>query len=157
MTIICNNIIYHDELNGEGILDLKQGCIMKNHEFQLETKQTFSNNQFEILIPTINHSILVQTHDTEYVNVHEYVQSNFSFIHDKLSEIKGQSVFTTPNVHDAHHYVMTYLIVMCICIVIIIVFRKFKKIDIKFTSPTFLTRRVTMPAVFARENVSDLT
>lgn len=157
LTIICGPIVSHELLSGEGILTLDPNCVIQTQYFQLEPKHIFSSNNSEILIPSINHSDLILSHSTDIIGFHEYVRSNFTAIEQQIEEIKKNSQLPhakLTNVHDMHHYVMTYVIIICVIVCGFFIWRKLNSLPVQAIQSLLANRRISMPVLFARENVA---
>lgn len=157
LTIICGSIVSHEVLSGEGILTLDPNCVIQGKHFQLEPKRIFSSNSSEILIPSINHTELIMSHSTDTIGFHDYVRSNFSTIDQQIGEIKRNLQLPHPtltNVHDMHHYTMTYIIIVCAIVGFVYVWRKINNLKTATTRAILPNRRISMPVLFARENVA---
>lgn len=155
--IICGSVVFHEELSGEGLLTLNLNCIIQTQHFLLEPKRIFSSNSSEILIPSINHTELIMNHSIDTIGFHDYVHSNFSKIDHQISEIKENLQLPHPtlaNVHDMHHYTMTYIIISCVIIGFVYVWRKISNLRIENPRAVLINRRISMPVLFARENVA---
>lgn len=138
-------------------MTLNSNCVIQGNNFQLEPKRLFSSNNSEILIPSINHTALIMNYSSDKIGFHEYVRSNFSAIDRQLGEIKKNSVLPhskLPNVHDIHHYIMTYIIIFCVIVCFCFAWRKLNKLQSQAIQSFIPNRRISMPVLFARENVA---
>lgn len=130
----------------------------------LEAQQSLGGNETEIVIPLIDHTSLIMNHLTTKIEFDKYVQSNFSEIDNRLHEIKNNLKLPDihpPNFHDAHHYSVTYALVISLVVCFVIIWRKFGAIQapaVRAILPNVLAdRRITMPTIFVRENVATAT
>lgn len=114
---ICKDMVSHQVVEGEGIMDLNDDCIIKNVDFQMDSKLTLSNRSNEItLLPNISvvdfGVINLSKMDLTKVN---HSRANFSLSEVMIRDIKDNLGFEN-NVHDIHHYGMIYVIIIAVAI-----------------------------------------
>lgn len=91
------------------------------------------------------------------IGFHEYIRSNFSAVDQQIGEIKRNSALPhskLTNVHDMHHYIMTYVIIICVIVCFLFAWHKIDKLQSQAVRAIIPNRRISMPVLFARENVA---
>lgn len=150
--MICNHAAFHNELQGEGILELNQNCLLSIKNIQLDEHKIYEDLSNEILIPKINHSALIKFHSEQLkINKHEFIQSNFTELRQMLADTRNFSIHKL-NQHDVHHYFLIYIFVILFIVFAVVILVKYKAIKLRFPIPA--PRRIPMPTISGRENVA---
>lgn len=159
MTAFCDNEAIHDELQGEGILELNQKCTLSIKNIQLDSNRVFDESDNEIIVPKVDHSVLleIQSNDLDY-SKHDFIQSNFTELRDMLKDA-GKNHIHNLNRHDIHHYSAVYLIITLGLIyfgIKIIIKNKERIPNVlnQSNAPVPAVRRIPMPTLSGRENVA---
>lgn len=111
--VICNEVVNHEQLSGEGILELSPRCYLKNINFQLHANLEL-NNAPQITIPKLkfenNSDWGVQSINLEEnskFNV-TFLAHNFREIENRLNATRDNLHLNSVNAHDVHHYTLIY-------------------------------------------------
>lgn len=168
VTSVCDDSAFYDELQGEGIIELNQNCVLSIQNIQLEAHRIINDATHEIIVPRLNHSSLLEFHSNQLeLSKHDFVHSNFTELKNMLSNIKEGSLYKL-NHHDVHHYSITYVLVILFIIYAIYMSIKYRAIRGRIPNqsvralpsvpsepsvPIPAVRRISMPNLSGRENV----
>lgn len=131
-TVICGDNVSHEEVEGDGIFELGNQCIMRTDKFVIESKYTINNNNTnKIIIPKFLHDNLLSKKRIENGKenmVKNDSETNINLEIENLEKmIQNIEENSSLNNHDIHHYTISYTTVAVVLIFIVLILRyKFK-------------------------------
>lgn len=127
--IICGEQVKVTELNRAGIIFLEQGCIIKDKDFTIHSRQNHQNSlevtsNIDISIDQINHVIQVLPSNITSISKFNLSDSNeisdaIESLNKKIQMLKQNSNFDQVEYlspHDIHHYTISYVLVVGVAV-----------------------------------------
>lgn len=112
MTAFCNNKAIYDDLQGEGISELSQNCVLSIKNIQLDANRIIEDAENEVIVPRIDHSVLMDIHSNKLeLSKQNFIESNFTQLREMLINVRENSIHKL-NHHDIHHYSIVYFIIV---------------------------------------------
>lgn len=132
---ICNEQVTQTSLSGTGLISLKPFCVLRDQTHELIAETTIETRDTEFFVPKFNESLV-------------------RISSDKVNASRFQ-------LHDAHHYILIYILSMAVLILFVLHSSKSKSkhsgIRVKSISmpqlPIFTTDRHSSPTFSAGQNV----
>lgn len=143
--IICGSQVTSEQLNGSGIINLNEGCIMKHKAFTIFSHKQQGNrinteaDVLKIEIPSINHIIelelpninMTKTISGDLIN-HTEVQTELKRIGSQIDQLKSANTADILadefSLHDITQYVLINIIILTIiCAGIALTWRRIRR------------------------------
>lgn len=129
-TICHNSQINHYKLTGEGILTLKPRCQLDTGKTMLYTQKTHHSyiNNTEVIQRANAFKINeLQIKNSTFVpSLKEFREIEFKDLENRVQQIRESSIFTA-NIHDSHHYVLSYILLSSLIGIMYFVYSKIYK------------------------------
>ncbi|KAJ8708450.1 hypothetical protein PYW07_010575 [Mythimna separata] len=102
-------------LHSTGILEAKEGCILRNNEDTYYTQVSYTNNIYiNPEIPLINLEDINNLTSVQPINLSsgqqniKFVKNNYEKIHNSLKELTEETKLAEMSQHDIHQYIVSY-------------------------------------------------
>lgn len=159
MDIICKNQLTHQQIRGEGIIELQPHCSIRHAMTELTTRNNYEDTISESILPELN----IATEIENYRQKHDpklmvFRKTNITTLDEMIQNTKNQEerLPAQLDVHDLHHYGLGYTLVLVIVAYIVfrfIRYRRGNRPDIRIQmEPLRAVRPISMPDL-RRENV----
>lgn len=124
VSIICLNAVVHEELAGEGILELNSRCTLRNTQIKLQASCIINEKSLDIRIPIFSEfstgSLTNKINGYKHVsdqNISDIlIPNDFTMLENTLNITKHNSHLKKLDTHDVHHYVTIYICIFSIVI-----------------------------------------
>lgn len=110
LTFICTDQMYHEKIDGSGILQFNQNCSIRSSSIEINGKKGFNGKKLEILVPNIRS---IGTHRIDLSSVMHSANltlSDFDELSESIANMKKNA--RLPNgvkFKDVHDYTVIYL------------------------------------------------
>lgn len=163
--IVCNSRVVNSTiLEGQGILYLSSGCLLKQNELTIAARNTITSEVESNFFPLVDSEKILKTKDKQDIKGLRISATDIQHKLNTLQQVVNQQRVneeqsTLINNHDVHHYVMIYFTFLCSIIIFIYgIITQWNRIKQKFLNVQNLPElRPELPALRSIHDVIEST
>lgn len=111
--IICTNQIFPVTLIGTGIIEFEDRCLIERSDLVIQTFKSITTHLTGSFTPAFNITSLLPQHNGQLRLDHIQFEDDIELkeLNEKVGELQRKTDQPVINMHDVHHYTMSYAII----------------------------------------------